>query len=72
MRNDKWMKGEFYFMALIRYKLDEFVGKEWALTRNEFFESKEQAQAKYLNYEVKWPAEDLDGVIFCPDPEELE
>jgi hypothetical protein len=68
VRNENWMKGEFYFRALVKIKSP--YKNMWQLSA-EFYESEEEARKTYGS-DCKWPAEDLDGVIFCPDLEELE
>lgn len=68
MRNDKWMKGEFYFKALLY--IPTGLSGCWKLTEH-YFASKEEAQEYCGSGKIVWPVEDLDGVIFAPDPEEL-
>lgn len=70
MRNDNWMKGEFFFKALINSFQAPAFNKRGSVLSPESFASKDEARAAYPD--CKWPAEDLAGVIFCPDPEELK
>lgn len=66
MRNDKWMKGEFLFPLVYRMPDEPSF-----LITDVVFKNKEDAKKWANGREFFWPAENLEGVVFCPDQEEI-